>query len=374
MAVIWRTVRDLPKEEGGTPWWHQVNVYCFTSGFDRAQAAWNNWKTSASGERGGRRVGYPRFKKKGSCPDSFTLYHDVKQPSIRLDGYRHVTLPKIGRVRVHGSTRRLARLIAGGQARIQSVTVTRRAQRWYASVSCKLFISLPAKPNARQRAGGTVGVDLGSRYLAVLSHGVPQPSCCSESVIPHPRHLLRSLPAMAKTARLMARAKPGSTRYRKRAVQLARLHHLVALRRAGTLHKVTKSVARSHEYVAIEDFDLVDLLASTRRKPAPRGIQAGIKSLFNRQLMDAALGELRRQLEYKCPQYGSNLIKLERGQRVASMCSRCGKLNKDSLPSHTNFACPSCNYVTDRHENAAACILMIAQRRINPVASGSGET
>lgn len=371
MAAMWRTERDLPREEGGTPWWREVNVYCFTSGFDRAQAAWSNWMTSASGQRGGRRVGYPRFKKKGRCPDSFTLYHDVQKPRIRLDGYRHLIIPTSGRIRIHGSSRRLARLIAGGEARVQSVTVTRRAHRWYASVSCRITQRSPVKPTARQRAGGTVGVDLGSRYLAVLSHPMMGGG---EKVISHPQHLLRSLPRINRISRRLSRTEQGSLQSKRLSARLARQQHLVALRRAGALHEITKKLSQTYSSIAIEDFDLVSLLSSAKGSRIRPGTKVKVKALFNRRLLDASIGEFRRQLAYKCPQYGSRLITLNRGEPVASTCSRCGARNPDAKPSQERFTCPSCSYAADRHENAAACILLAAQRKISGVASGSGET
>ncbi|MEV7405771.1 hypothetical protein AB0N93_35985 [Streptomyces sp. NPDC091267] len=57
--------RDRAAQAGDSPWWGEANVYCFTSGFDRAQAAWKNWLESLSGRRAGRRAGYPRSMIRG---------------------------------------------------------------------------------------------------------------------------------------------------------------------------------------------------------------------------------------------------------------------------------------------------------------------
>ncbi|MEV5140050.1 helix-turn-helix domain-containing protein, partial [Streptomyces syringium] len=63
------------------PWWHEVNTYAFQSAFADVDRAWRNWLDSLRGVRAGRKVGYPRFKKKGRARDSFRLHHDVKKPS-----------------------------------------------------------------------------------------------------------------------------------------------------------------------------------------------------------------------------------------------------------------------------------------------------
>lgn len=54
--------------DGLCPWWHEVSTYCFQSAFDDADRAWKNWLDSLSGKRAGRRVGYPRFKRRRAAP------------------------------------------------------------------------------------------------------------------------------------------------------------------------------------------------------------------------------------------------------------------------------------------------------------------
>ncbi|MFI1259276.1 hypothetical protein ACH4U6_37040, partial [Streptomyces netropsis] len=73
VQAMWMTRRDLPREEGGSPWWPEVARGVFLCGFDRADTAWKNWMASAAGTRKGARMGMPRFKKKGRATDSFTL-------------------------------------------------------------------------------------------------------------------------------------------------------------------------------------------------------------------------------------------------------------------------------------------------------------
>lgn len=373
MAALWRTQRDLPMDKGGSPWWQEVNTYCFASGFARAERAWKNWMDSCTGARAGRRVGYPRFKAKGRARDSFTLYHNVATPGIRLDGYRRLTLPKLGTVRLQDSGKRLARLIDRDQAVVQSVTVTRGAHRWYASVLVKVQQVIPDRPTARQRAGGLVAVDLGSRQLAALSCRLDQ-SDPDSTTVDHPRHLQRSLPLLAKAQRAFARTEKGSKRRSKAADRIARIHHRVALRRATTLHGLTKRLATGFSQVAIEDLSLADMTASARGTIAEPGANVKVKARFNRHLLDAGLGELRRQLVYKTGWYGSTLIVLDKAEPVASTCTKCGERDPSSKPADTRFTCRLCGHVAARHENSVANILNAGRRQIAMVASGTGET
>ncbi|MFD7639507.1 helix-turn-helix domain-containing protein [Kitasatospora sp. NPDC059795] len=137
------------------PWFHEVSTYAFQSAFDDADRAWKNWQDSLAGGP----VGYPHFKRKGRARDSFRLHHTVTTPTIRLDGYRQLRMPRLGSIRIHDSGKRLARLIAKGQAVVQSVTVSRGGTRWYASVLTKVLQDVPDKPTRAQIERGTVGVD-----------------------------------------------------------------------------------------------------------------------------------------------------------------------------------------------------------------------
>ncbi|MFD6555330.1 RNA-guided endonuclease TnpB family protein [Streptomyces sp. NPDC058398] len=405
-SALWRMERDLPKEEGGSPWWREVNVYCFTSGFDRAQVAWKYWQDSLAGRRVGQRQGYPRFKKKGHT-ESFSLFHDVKRPIIRLEGYRRLVMPGLGSIRIHNSGKRLARLVQRGQAVIQSVTVTRGGHRWYASVLAKVQQDVPVlwehvhddgartpylsrtqaekaaenggrveqigRPTARQRAGGLVGVGLGSHHLAVLSSPL-DPADPATALVQHPRLLADDLARLVKAQRAMSRCQQGSVRWRKATARVSRVHQQITVRRASFLHGLSKKLATSFTHVAIEDLDITALTTSakgTRDKPG-RNVKAKARS--NRHLLDAGLGSLRRKLAYKTAWYGSQLVILDQGEPVTGTCAKCRERNPSSDPSCSTFHCPSCGAVVHRHENSTANIVDAAHRQLNMVASDRGET
>ncbi|MFJ2202930.1 RNA-guided endonuclease InsQ/TnpB family protein [Streptomyces violaceusniger] len=362
--------------DGSCPWWWEVNNYCFQSGFVDADTAWRNWLSSLRGDRAGRRVGYPRFKKKGRCRDSFRLHHDVKRPTIRLVGYRRLNLPKLGEVRIHDSGKRLAGLVAGGRAVIQSVTVSRGGSRWYASVLCKVQQEVPEKPTARQRVGGLVGVDLGSAYLAVLSDRLRRDDPDS-IVVEHPRHLKKSLGRLVKAQRALARTVNGSARRAKAARRVARIHHQVAERRATDVHALTKRLTCSFAHVVVENLDIKGMVARAERADRTPGASrrgGKIAAMFNRHLMDASLGEVRRQLSYKAPWYGAVFVTLAQGEPVNQVCSRCGTQNSRVTPADSKFTCADCGLVIGRQHNAARNIVRAGRRRLADVPSGSGET
>ena len=116
--------------------------------------------TSSSRGRGSGRAGgsgFPRFKKRGQVPGLV--------PADRGDALRPgtVTLPRLGVDRTHESTRKLARRLEDGTARILSATVSRTAQRWFVSFTVEVERAVPER---HARPGTAVGIDLGRQDAA----------------------------------------------------------------------------------------------------------------------------------------------------------------------------------------------------------------
>ncbi len=369
VAAEWRRYRADPRTDpwrgGICPWYATANRYAFTSAFRDADQAWKNWMDSLTGKRAGRRVGVPRFKKKSRSRDSFRLHHDVKHPTIRLDGYRRLRIPNIGSVRLHDSGKRLARALRRG-GHVQSVTISRGGHRWYASVLVDEPDITPGReiqhrPSPAQQRAGAVGVDVGLHHLAALSTG---------EIIDNPRHLHRARTRLLKAQRALSRTAKGSHRRRKAAAYVARLHHRVAEQRASHLHALTKRLATRHALVAIEDLNVAGMTRSARGTLDQPGRHVKAKARLNRAILDVAPGELRRQLDYKTSWYGSALAVCDRWHPSSKTCSNCGTV-KTKLPLSTRvYHCDGCGMTCDRDVNAARNILTAAP----PVAPGRGET
>jgi putative transposase len=147
----------------GEVWWPHVSKEAFADGIRGAVDGYWNWQASRTGTRAGRRAGFPRFAKKGRDRDRVTF----TTGAIRIEpDRRHVTLPRVGTVRVHENTRRLQRLLAKGRARILAVTVSRKGTRLIAAF--RVLIQRPVQPRATL-PGSRVGVDVGVRVLATVA-------------------------------------------------------------------------------------------------------------------------------------------------------------------------------------------------------------
>jgi putative transposase len=324
------------------PWWQECSKEAFNTGLASLAAALENWSRSRAGEGPGRPAGFPRFRKKGKGPQSVRF----TTGAIRVEPDRHhVVLPRLGRIRTHESTRKLARRLEAGTARVLSATVTRAAGgRWHVSftVEVQRRVGREAVPAHVGRGSPVVGVDVGVRTLATVC--APDGNVVEEA--PHPKALAAAQARLRRLGRRAARQRARSQRWRRTQRHLARYHHRAADVRRDALAKLTTRLAQRHEVVVVEDLNVEGM---GRRKPgAGRGGRA-----FNRALRDGALGELRRQLAYKTGWYGSTLVVADRWYPSSKTCSGCGERKPSLRLSERTYTCDHCGAVVDRDRNAA---------------------
>ena len=303
------------------PWMYEVSKCCPQEALRDCERAFKNfWE----GRKKGRKVGFPKFKKKGR-DDAFRL-----TGAIRVVDARHVRLPRIGRVRTKERTTKLLGRIRAGKARILSATVRREADRWYVSLTVER-----ERPDPIGRPeGAPVGIDFGIEAFITTSLG-------ERFVSPKP--LRRYLDLLRRRSRRHARKRKGSGNRRKSALRLAKLHRRIRNIRTDYLHKVTTRLAKTKAVVAVEDLTVRGMM---RQGPLARAIA------------DAGWRTARRMLEYKTGWYGSELRVIPRFAPTSRMCHRCGALRELGLGDRM-YVCSSCGHTEHRDVNAAKNILML---------------
>jgi putative transposase len=105
------------KTDPALAWWAENSKCAYQEAFRDLDRALRDFTRSRKGERKGRRLGFPKFKKRGKCRDSFRLTGVIRC------GDGTVILPRLGAIRTHEDAGRLAARIASGSARILSATV-----------------------------------------------------------------------------------------------------------------------------------------------------------------------------------------------------------------------------------------------------------
>jgi putative transposase len=331
----WNQAKDevCVNTETGRVWWPECSKEAYADGIAGAVDAYWNWQQSRAGRRAGKRVGFPRFKRKGRDADRvcFTTGAMRVEPDRR-----HLTLPVIGCVRTHENTRRIERLISGGLARVLAISVRRNGTRLDASV--RVLVQRPQLPRVA-RPDSRVGVDVGVRRLATVAdeHGTVLEQ------VPNPRPLDAALRELRHVSRARSRCTKGSRRYRERTTEMSRLHRRVNDVRTHHLHVLTTRLAKTHGRIVVEGLDAAGML---RQKGLP-GARAR-----RRGLSDAALGTPRRHLAYKTRWYGSELVVADRWFPSSKACHRCGHVQDIGWAEH--WQCDACSApVHQRDDNAA---------------------
>ena len=330
----WNTVKDAEcvDADTGQVWWPQVSKEAFADGISGAVNAYWNWQKSRAGQRDGRRMGFPRFKKKGRDRDRVTF----TTGAIRVEpDRRHITLPRIGTVRTAENTRRLQRLLAKGRARILAATVSRKGTR--IMVAFRVLLSRPQQPRIA-RPSSTVGVDVGARVLATV--GTPDGIILER--IPNPRALDAVLKQLRHLGRERSRRTIGSRGYRETQGNLTRLHRRVGDIRAHHIHNLTTRLAKTHGTIVVEGLDAAGML----RQKGLTGARAR-----RRGLADAALAEPRRQLGYKTGWYGSRLVVADRWCPSSKCCHNCQHRQDIGWAEH--WTCDRCSARHQRDDNAS---------------------
>jgi putative transposase len=320
------------KANPGLAWWSENSKCAYQEAFRNLDRALRDFIKSRKGERGGRRLGFPRFKKRGKCRDSFRLDGGV----LRCTGAT-VTLPKLGTIRTHESTRKLARRLEAGTARILSATVSRTAQRWFVSFTVE---AERAVPQAHAVPGTAAGIDLGVKTLIT-----GMDNAGNKITVPGPKPYRASLRRLRRASRVHSRKQLGSSNRRKSAARLARIHARTAALRTDALHKATSELADRYEVIAAEDLNVAGMVRNRR---------------LARAIADQGFSTAVQQLSYKTIWRGGRLIKADRWFPSSKTCSDCGAVKTKLALSERTFVCEECGAVIDRDENAARNLLYLA--------------
>ena len=268
-----------------------------------------------------KRARYPRFKKhREAASIRFQLDQRVVMNAYRAGEF--LKLPGLGLLDVRWSR------IPGGVPKM--VTIRRDAAGRY-------FVSFMVEEATQQAPDSTksVGIDVGLKDVIITSAGQKSGN---------PRYLRRYQRRLKMAQRRLSRKQKGSNRWHRQKHRVARIHARISDSRKDFLHKQTTALVRDHGVIAIEDLN-VKGLARTR---------------LAKSMNDAALGKLRRQIEYKCQWHGRVLLVADRFAPTSKTCSSCGTVQAEMPLRIRDWTCPDCGAVHDRDVNAAVNVLMFA--------------
>ena len=258
-----------------------------------------------------KRAGFPKFKRRG-CKHAF----QTDEQSVRVEDKR-IKLPKIGWVKTFEVLRFVGKIV--------SVTISRTAHRWFASLSVEVedteVVDMSTHP--------TIGIDVGINTLATLDDGTK---------FENRKPLKRFERKLKREQRKLSRKVFLSQNWYKQKRVVERINYRVACIRRDAHHKATTDIVRRASKIGIETLSVRNMLKN--RKLA-------------KVLSDAALGGFLEKLKTKAEVLGTPIVQADRFFASSKTCSCCGHKKDDLRLSDREYHCPNCGYSEDRDVNAA---------------------
>ena len=266
---------------------------------------------------------FPKFKKKKNDYGYMTMNINNSIRFIEDD----IQIPKLGRVRV-----RLHRHLPES-FKFTMVSVSRKGKYYYVSLMGEEdyydygeYIEESLDPN------NSIGLDFSIKHFFVDSNGNHQDM---------PTYYQDSLIKLAKEQRKLSRMKKDSSHYKKQLLRVRNLHEHIANQRKDFLHKASRKLANTYDYVFVENLDLQEM--SERKDKLKLGI-----SIF-----DLGYGIFLNYLKYKLEWLNKNFVKVDRYFPSSQLCSCCNYRKTDLTLSQRSWICPECRTKHNRDLNAA---------------------
>ena len=303
--------------------------------------------------------GVPRVQDENRAVKKFSF----TTGAIRLEPDRHhITLPRLGTIKSHESTRKLARRVEAGTARVLKATVRFEGGRWLVSLTCLVQRDC-GRPAHVEPGAAVVGIDAGVKDLIVVAdpggnelarHRAPRELKRAHSALRAlQRKAARQIGPWDTTMRTKRQPSHGWVRTQR---DIGRVHARVAHLRADRLHKLTTELSQAHDVIGGETLAVKNMMAAGGAHK--RGLNGALgdagpgRSIPPARLQDPLVRITNRQ--------GQSMV----SQLETVLRLRCGEA-KLQLAERT-YECDSCGLVIDRDLDAAVNLARYAQHATDP--------
>jgi len=278
------------------------------------------------------RARFPKFKRKRHGGQSFRIPQRVRVEN------RRVYVPTLGWIKIRQS---------------EEIEFPTRSATFKRTATGKWFVILVSEfdmPDAKVpvEEDKTIGYDM------VLEP--PNFLAGSEgSEIPAPRYFRARERKLRRAQRRLSRRKLNSRNRAKARKQVARVHERTANLRQNFLHQVSHRIVLMWSVLCFENLSLKSLAKTKHAK----------------SWLDAAFGELLRQVKYKSLWNSKHFVQVGRFFPSSKQCFECGYRNDNLKLQDRQWTCPACGAHLKRDLNAAR---NIRAEGLKLVAEGYPET
>ena len=281
------------------------------------------------------RGGFPNFKRRNGRPVS--MYLPRNNPKDIMIERHKVKIPTLGLVRFkeYGYVPRQAKAI--------SVTITKRAGRYFAS----FLFEVSTVNSVSTMQSESIGIDLGIKTFATVSYGrnYPNVNNCNRTrklikrLKREQRKFSRKIQKLKQRKEETASKKCKRSNLDKQRLKVQRAYMRLSNKRHDYINKTVHEIVSTRpEYIAIEDLNVLGMLKNRH---------------LSRAIAECEFYYFRALLERKCCEYGIQLRIADRFYASSKTCSRCGNVKRDLKLSDRVYECTECGLVIDRDYNAA---------------------
>lgn len=275
--------------------------------------------------------GFPKFKKKGKCENSF--YHHNNKLKVNDD---YVYLEKIGLVKMSDEGRLPKGNYKKDKIKVTNPRIKHNGRYWV------LTLGIEVKSEPVELTNVSLGIDVGVKDLAVCSNGQVFKNINKSRTIKKLEKRLRRLQRQVSRKYEMNKQDNKFVKT-KNIIKLERQIKLIHLRlsniRNNHLHQTTNKIVKTKpSRIVIEDLNVSGMMKNRH---------------LSKAIQQQKLYEFRRQLEYKTKKYGIELVLADRWYPSSKTCSSCGAIKSDLKLKDRVFKCDCCGLEIDRDLNAS---------------------
>ena len=288
--------------------------------------ALDNYFKSKKGKRKGKKVQFPKFKKKGKCRDFYGTFNNSDCIKV-ADG--HISLPKIGKVKIV--------LHRPYEGTIKSVHVScTKSKHYYVSLTCEASDEATVNNVSHINNLNVVGLDMSLSQFVVSSNKD------DNTKTKYVRLFRKNEKRLARLGRNLSKKqfinkRPSNNRL-KAQLRYAKLSEHISNQRKDYCIKEAVYYATHYDVIVLEDLDMQSM---------SRYLHLG------KSVNDLGFGMFKSWLSHECKKHDSIIMFADRYFASSKTCFKCGTKNDLLKLSDREWVCPNCGAIIDRDYNAA---------------------
>ena len=316
---------------------NQLNMIMDTSVEDLSKAFNMMWKGYGK---------YPKYKSRRNQKDSCRFYRKNKY-SLQIRGEKANKLKLAG---ISSLIHMKESLHLRENHTMQEVTISRKADRYYASIVTRHL----QDDKKSYKEDSCIGIDLGVKDFAIINDDkglYKKYKSLSQKLIPlHNRIKIYN--------KILSRKNYGSNNYEKTRIKLSHTYERISNIRKDFLHKLSTHITNKYKYICIEDLKVSNMMKNKN---------------LSKSIAEQGWRDFRAMLEYKAEKNDCKIIVADKWFPSSQISSCCGNVlqGSDKIKlSQRVYHCHECGNKIDRDYNAAVNLKLYGMRFVGQVNKG----